>query len=144
MSSYFLNFSANFAATAHDITVIPIGNIPLVRICGTCSSATDPELYIAAATGKATSPTTPSLVLVCSEATFCCMLYVLIVITSCKGVTVLRWALTISDRLVQLLIRAARGAIQLLNSDAHSIMNCFPLCENCRVFFRVELYCKKE
>jgi hypothetical protein len=77
--SYFLNFNANFAAIAQDITVNPIGNIPLVSICGTCSNAMLPEEYIAAATGKATSPTTPSFVFVFSE-TFCCMLYVLIVI----------------------------------------------------------------
>ncbi len=77
--SYFLNCSANFAAIAQENKVIPIGNIPLVRICGTCSNDTVPELYIAAATGKATSTTTPSFLLVCSE-TFCCMLYVLIVI----------------------------------------------------------------
>ena len=86
--SYFLNFSANFAAIAQDITVNPNGNIPLVSICGTCSSAIDPELYIVAATGKATSPTTPSFVFVFSE-TDCCMLYVLIVIISCKGTVVL-------------------------------------------------------
>jgi len=77
--SYFLNFSAIFAAIAQDITVNPIGNTPLESICGTCSNAMLPEEYIAAATGKATGPTTPSFVLVCSE-TFCCMLYVLIVI----------------------------------------------------------------
>ena len=77
--SYFLNFIANFAAIAQENKVIPIGNIPLVRICGTCSNDTVPELYIAATTGKATSPTTPSFVFVFSE-TFCCMLYVLIVI----------------------------------------------------------------
>ena len=76
MSSYFLNFNAIFAAIAQDITVNPIGNIPLVSICGTCSNAMLPEEYIAAATGKAASPTTPSFLLVCSE-TFCCMLYVL-------------------------------------------------------------------
>ena len=80
MLSYFLNFSANFAAIAQDITVSAIGKIPLVNICGTCSMAMLPVEYIAAATGKAASPTTPSLVLVCSETTFCCMLYVLIVI----------------------------------------------------------------
>ena len=78
--SYFLNFNAIFAAIAQDNTVNPIGNIPLVRICGTCSNdAMLPLEYIAAATGKATSPTTPSFVFVFSE-TVCCMLYVLIVI----------------------------------------------------------------
>ena len=56
-----------------DRTVIPIGNIPPVSICGTCSIATLPELYIAAITGKATSPSTPSFVLTCSDA-FCGML----------------------------------------------------------------------
>ena len=56
-----------------------IGNTPLVSICGTCSNDTVPELYIAATTGKATRPITPSFVLVLSE-TFSCMLYVLMFI----------------------------------------------------------------
>ena len=72
---YFLNLIANFAAIAQENKVKPIGNTPLVSICGTCSMATVPELYIAATIGKATRPTTPSFVLL-SE-TFSCMLYVL-------------------------------------------------------------------
>ena len=100
--SYFLNFNANFAAIAQDITVNPIGNIPLVSICGTCSNSMLPEEYIAAATGKAASPITPSFVRVCSE-TFCCMLYVLIVIIQCKETVVLREDLTFLDHFVQLL-----------------------------------------
>ena len=77
--SYFLNFNAILAAIAQEKTVNPIGNTPLVSICGTCSKAMLPEEYIAATTGKAASPITPSFVFVFSE-TFCCMLYVLIVI----------------------------------------------------------------
>jgi len=77
--SYFLNFNAILAAITQEKTVNPIGNTPLVSICGTCSKAMLPEEYIAATTGKAASPITPSFVFVFSE-TFCCMLYVLILI----------------------------------------------------------------
>jgi len=52
---YFLNFIANFIAIAHENKVKPIGNTPLVSICGTCSRDMLPEEYIAATTGKATS-----------------------------------------------------------------------------------------
>ena len=106
--SYFLNFNANFAAIAQENKVIPIGNIPPVRICGTCSNDTVPELYIAATTGKAASPTTPSLVLVCSETTFCCMLYVLIVIVLYKGAVVLETDLTFLNRFVPLMMQSLR------------------------------------
>jgi len=76
---YFLNFIAILAANPHENKVNPIGNTPFVRICGTYSiDATLPEEYIAATIGKATRPTTPSLVLL-SE-TFSCMLYVLMFI----------------------------------------------------------------
>ena len=77
--SYFLNFIANFAAIPQENKVKPIGNTPLVSICGTCSIAMLPEEYIAAAIGKATRPITPSFVFVFSE-TCCCMLYVLMFI----------------------------------------------------------------
>ena len=60
---YFLNFIASFAATAQENTVKPIGNIPLESVCGICSTAIVPELYIAATIGKATRPITPSFVL---------------------------------------------------------------------------------
>jgi len=73
---YFLNFNAILAAIAHENKVNPIGNTPLVSICGTCSNDTVSELYIAAAIGKATNPITPSFIFVFSE-TFSCMLYVL-------------------------------------------------------------------
>ena len=76
-----------------------------------------PLEYIAAATGKATSPTTPSFLLVCSE-TFCCMLYVLIVIIQCKGTVVLRWGLTILSYFVQLLIQVTHRTVQFLNCRA--------------------------
>jgi len=75
MPSYFLNFNAILAAMPQEKTVNPIGKTPLVSICGTCSRAMLPEKYIAATTGKAASPITPSFVLL-SE-TFSCMLYVL-------------------------------------------------------------------
>ena len=77
--SYFLNFIASFAAIPQENKVKPIGNTPLVSICGTCSMAMLPEEYIAAAIGKATRPITPSFVFVFSE-TFSCMLYVLMFI----------------------------------------------------------------
>ena len=97
--SYFLNFNAILAAIPHDRTVNATGNTPLVSICGTCSMATVPELYIAAATGKATSPTTPNFLLVCSE-TFCCMLYVLIVIKQYVSV-VLRVDLAFNRKIIK-------------------------------------------
>ena len=73
---YFLNFIAILAAIPQENKVNPIGNTPLVSICGTCSSAMLPEEYIAATIGKAASPITPSFVFVFPE-TFSCMLYVL-------------------------------------------------------------------
>ena len=69
---YFLNFKAILAAIAQENKVNPIGNTPLVSICGTCSRAMLPEEYITATIGKAARPITPSLVLL-SE-TFSCML----------------------------------------------------------------------
>ena len=101
MFFYFLNFIANLAAAAHDRTVKPIGNTPLVSISGTCSSATVPELYIAATTGKATSPITPSFVFVLSEETFSCMLYVLMFNHLSYVLKVLRRDLTFLEVLIR-------------------------------------------
>lgn len=114
---YFLNFNANFAATAHERTVIPIGKTPLVSICGTCSMAMLPEEYIAAATGKATSPITPSFVFVFSEM-FSCMLYVLIVIVLYNVSVVLRMDRTFFNDFVQLLSVVVHRTVQFLNSCA--------------------------
>ena len=113
--SYFLNFNANFAANPQENKVIPIGNMPLERTCGTCSNETEPEEYIAATTGKATSPSTPSFVFVFSE-TLCCMSYVLIVILWCKVYVVLRRDLTFLSHFVQLLTCIIRSTGQFMNS----------------------------
>ena len=57
--------------------VKPIGNIPLVSICDTCSNDTEiaSEEYTAAVIGKATRPITQSFVFVFSETYVCIYFY---------------------------------------------------------------------
>ena len=94
-----------------------------------------PLEYIAAATGRATSPTTPSFLWVCSETTFCCMLYVLIVIVLCKGTVVLETDLTFLNRFVQLLVWATHRTVQFLNCRAWFYNEIISHCMEIAMFF---------
>ncbi len=55
--SYFLKLCTNFAATAQEIRVNPIGNTPLVRTAGILEISI-PEAYKASNTGSKTSAMT--------------------------------------------------------------------------------------